>query len=197
MESWSHISSAGVLAAAMTVGGAVSACAAAPEHDVRRLAVAVNDYVGVDPATLAFAERLAGDAYLRAGIEIEWIVPDGFGDSGRLSVNLLSEEMAAPSGVSSDTVGFATPGSLAANAIYDRVLEMAHDYHLKSGVLLGYVMAHELGHLLLPAHSHSELGLMRANLDLELAREKKLGFTSDQAALMQERLTVPPVVSTH
>ena len=36
---------------------------------------------------------------------------------------------------------------------------------------------------------------MRASIDVELAAEKKLRFTSDQAALMLERLKAPPVVS--
>ena len=58
-------------------------------------------------------------------------------------------------------------------------------------------MAHELGHLLLPAHSHSETGVMRASIDVQMAADKKLRFSSDQAALMLERLTVAPVVSTH
>lgn len=180
----------------MTCGGAVSAYCAAPQHDPRRLAVAVYDYAGVEPATLAAAERIAGDVYLRAGIEIEWVEPDGFEDAATLYVNLLSKDMASPFFGLKETVGFATPGSLTANAIYDRVREIAHERRLPCGVMLGYVIAHELGHLLLPAHSHSDSGLMRANLDVELAAEKKLRFTSDQAALILERLTVPPVVST-
>jgi hypothetical protein len=177
--------------------GPVSASGAAPRGDVRRIAVAVYDHVGVDPALLAMAERIAGDVYSGAGIEIEWVRPDGFEDTGRFYVNLLSKEMAASPYVSSETVGFATPGSLAANAIYDRIHDIAHRYHVPFGVLLGYVIAHELGHLLLPAHSHSELGLMQARLDLRLAAAKRLRFTSDQAAQMLERLTARTVVSTH
>jgi hypothetical protein len=157
----------------------------------------VYDYAGVDPALLAMAKRIAGDVYLRAGIKIEWVEPDGFEDIGRFYINLLSKEMAARFSASKETVGFAMPGSLAASAMYDRIREIAHDRRLPCGVLLGYVMAHELGHLLLPAHSHSEVGLMRANIDMHLAAAKKLRFTSDQAALMLERLTAPPVVSTH
>ena len=52
-------------------------------------------------------------------------------------------------------------------------------------------------HLLLPAHSHSEAGLMRASLDMRMVAAKNLRFTTDQATLMLERLTAPPVVSTH
>ena len=196
MDSWSRISS-GVLVTAMICGGVGSAYGAAPQHSTHRLTVAVYDYAGIEPATLAYAKQIAGDVYLRAGIEIVWVDPDVFEDAGSLHINLLSREITATSSISRDTVGFATPGSFAANAIYDRIREVAHDYHLPCGVMLGYVMAHELGHLLLPAHSHSESGVMRANLDVQLAAEKKLGFTSDQSALILERLMVRPVVSTH
>ena len=196
MKSWAGVISRGLVAAAMTLNGAVSAYAA-PEQGLRRLAVAVYDYVGVDPALLAMAERIAGDAYLRAGIMIEWVELDGFENDGRFYVNLLSKEMAAPFSASKETVGFAAPGSLAANAVYDRIREIAHHYRVPCGVMLGYVMAHELGHLLLPAHSHSEAGLMRASLDMRMVAAKNLDFTTDQAALMLERLMAPPVVSTH
>jgi hypothetical protein len=197
MDSWTRVVSGGLIVAAMMLNGVVCAYGAAPQQDVRRVAVAVYDYAGVDPAMLAMAERIASEVYLRAGIEIEWIAPDGFEDTGRFYVNLLSKEMAARFSASNETVGFATPGSLAANAMYDRIREIAHDHRLPCGVMLGYVMAHEIGHLLLPAHSHSEVGLMKATMDMGLAAAKKLRFTKDQAALMLERLKTPPVVSTH
>lgn len=189
--------SGGLVVAAMTLNGAVSAYGAAPQQDVRRLAVIVYDYAGVDPALLAMAKSIAGDVYLRAGITIEWIDPGGFENGGTFYVNLLSKEMAARFSASKETVGFATPGSPVANAMYDRIREIAHHYRLPCGVMLGYVMAHELGHLLLPAHSHSEEGLMRASMDMRLAAARKLRFTTDQEALMLERLMAPPAVSTH
>lgn len=50
--------------------------------------------------------------------------------------------------------------------------------------LLGYVMAHEIGHLLLHSTSHSSGGLMRAEfrpVDLKKAGQRQLRFTPDQA----------------
>jgi hypothetical protein len=197
MNSRTRIALAGVLVAAVTCCGAAGAYAAEPQRDARRLEVAVYDLAGVDPATLATAERIASDVYRRAGIEIEWVEAHGYEDDTRLYVNLLSLDMVESPYTSKDTVGFATPGSLAANAIYDRIRIVARKQHLPCAVLLGYVIAHELGHLLLPANSHSASGLMMPNLNVELAAAKKLRFTNDQAALMLERLRVSPVVSTH
>jgi hypothetical protein len=113
-----------------------------------------------------------------------------------LYVNVLSQEMAAPFHASDETVGFAIPGSRAANVIYERIRRIARRRRVASGLLLGYVIAHELGHLLLPARSHSSSGLMRPDMDMKLAAMRKLRFTADQVALIQERLTVRQVVST-
>ena len=57
--------------------------------------------------------------------------------------------------------------------------------------LLGHVMAHELGHLLLPHGAHSAAGLMRPALDRAQVRAAIAGlltFTPDQAALIRARL---------
>jgi hypothetical protein len=53
-------------------------------------------------------------------------------------------------------------------------------------VLLGRVIAHELGHVLLPPNSHSLNGIMRGNIDL--ARENPDRFTSEQALMIRASL---------
>jgi hypothetical protein len=50
--------------------------------------------------------------------------------------------------------------------------------------LLGYVMAHEIGHVLLHSTAHSSEGLMRKEFrpgDLKKAGQRLLKFTSEQA----------------
>ena len=195
MDSRGRIWPTGLFILAMTCGGAAGA-GAAPQREVRDLTVAVAHYAAVDPKTMKEAERVASDVYRRAGIEIQWVEPSTYEGATRLYVNVLSQEMAAPYYASDETVGFAIPGSRAANVIYERIRQAARRRHVASGLLLGYVIAHELGHLLLPAHSHSSSGLMRPDIDMELAATKKLRFTAHQVALIQERLTVQSVVST-
>jgi hypothetical protein len=195
MDSRVRIWPTGLFILAMTYGGAAGA-GAAPQQEVRDLTVAVAHYADVDPKTMKEAERVASEVYRRAGIEIQWVEPSTYEGATRLYVNVLSQEMAAPYYASDETVGFAIPGSRAANVIYERVRQAARRRHVASGLLLGYVIAHELGHLLLPAHSHSSSGLMRPDIDMELAATKKLRFTAHQVALIQERLTVQSVVST-
>jgi len=196
MDSRVRIWPTGLFILAMACGGAAGA-GAAPQREVRDLTVAVAHYAAVDPKTMKEAEGIASEVYRRAGIEIQWVEPSPYEGAAKLYVNVLSQDMAEPFYLSDETVGFAIPGSRAANVIYERIRQIARRRHVASGLLLGYVIAHELGHLLLPPHSHSSSGLMRPDLDMELAATKKLRFTADQVALIQDRLTVPQVVSTH
>jgi hypothetical protein len=57
--------------------------------------------------------------------------------------------------------------------------------------LLGVVIAHEIGHLLLPYGSHSASGLMQGDWDSRqflLARTRRLWFTAQQAELIRAHL---------
>jgi hypothetical protein len=197
MNTWNRIALRGFLVAVTLANAGATAFGAAAPHEMRHLTVTINDNIGVETTTLTAAKAIVSEVYRRAGVQIEWAEPEIVEEPDRLYVNLISVNMASQFSTSKEIVGFATPGSLAANAIYDRIQQVARNLRMRSGVLLGYVMAHELGHLLLPAHSHSATGVMRPNMDVELAANRKLAFTKDQAALILQRLTVAPVVSTH
>jgi hypothetical protein len=164
---------------------------------MRHVTVRVYDYAGVPADTMATAQVIAGDAYRAAGIEVEWVMPSSGAASAGFFVNVLpgrTADMLVPR----DAVGFAAPGSVEATVLFDRIIAVSKERRIAKGVLLGYVMAHEIGHLLLPAHSHSVSGLMRANLDVRVAAEKRLRFTGDEAQIMRTRLTeAEAVVSTN
>jgi hypothetical protein len=59
------------------------------------------------------------------------------------------------------TFDSATRRGVLATIFHDRVLAVAQRAALDYRVLLGRAMAHEIGHLLLPASGHSSAGLMR------------------------------------
>jgi hypothetical protein len=56
------------------------------------------------------------------------------------------------------------------------------------GDALGYVIAHEIGHLLLPAGSHSGTGIMREHLEPQLVLLNRLAFLSEEASLIRAAL---------
>ena len=60
------------------------------------------------------------------------------------------------------------------------------------GRILGLTIAHEIGHLLLPTHSHSPTGIMRAEWqftsgrDFQVTTSRNSGFTTQQAKVIRK-----------
>jgi hypothetical protein len=60
------------------------------------------------------------------------------------------------------------------------------------GRILGLTIAHEIGHLLLPTHSHSPTGIMRAEWefksgrDFQITTSRNSGFTTQQAKVIRK-----------
>ena len=159
------------------------------------LPVTVYDYAHVGSDTIAFAQQIAAEVYRKAGVTIDWI--DGCEDSPHwFHINLLPTKMTTHVAVAGAALGFAGSGSQTADVIYDRVTSVALSHGMTGGQVLGFVMAHELGHLLLPSRSHSSSGLMGADMDLQLAKGKSLWFTTEQAALIAAKVSAEAVPRT-
>jgi hypothetical protein len=80
-----------------------------------------------------------------------------------------------------------------ANVFYHRVESLARAGNGAEWQILGYAMAHEMGHLLLrmKANSHSPSGIMRAKWGLQDFKQAALGellFTRAQATLIREEV---------
>ncbi len=182
---------------------ALSSCVAAPAFakpapEPLHLQVTVCDRAGVDQTILSAAKVVTADAYRYIGVIIDWSDAGCIAGAPGVYVNLTSD---STDGIdfSNVTIGFAESGTSDATVLYDRVEIVARHYHVKRQILLGYTIAHELGHLLLPPHSHSVTGVMRACLNLELAAAKQLQFTREQGVLIVrtiESLHAPMVVAT-
>ena len=79
-----------------------------------------------------------------------------------------------------------------AYVFYDRVRTIAQKAHQVDGDPLGIVIAHEIGHLLLPYGSHSDTGLMRGLWSAEEIRRidvRTLAFTPSQARDIRLRVS--------
>ncbi len=188
---------------AAIVIAALSSCVAAPAfaepaRDPLHLQVTVCDRAGVDQTILTDAKVVTADAYRLIGVIIDWSDAGCIAGAPGVYVDLTSDG-AEGIDFSNVTLGFAQSGTADATVLYDRVEIVARHYHIKRQILLGYTIAHELGHLLLPPHSHSDAGVMRACLNLELAAAKQLQFTREQGVLIVQRiesLHAPMVVAT-
>ena len=91
-----------------------------------------------------------------------------------------------------DNLGFAAvgkDGGILATIFYHRVEAVTKGGD--SSRILGYAIAHEIGHLLLGSNAHSQAGIMRAYWThdfLRLAKRQLLLFTPEQVQLMRTRL---------
>jgi hypothetical protein len=148
--------------------------------------VAMCDRQGVPHEFMRLAQDVAREVYREAGVALDWVETCHPRDDV-LTVDVTSREMARTL-VTDETIGFAESGAREATVLYDRITQFARRYHINRGVMLGYTIAHELGHLLLPPKSHSAAGVMRGVIDLRLASERQLRFTPEQGALILRTL---------
>jgi hypothetical protein len=90
-------------------------------------------------------------------------------------------------GIASDAFGSAVPPALA-NIYYEDASSLAARTGYSLHHIVGCVMAHELGHLLLGPGSHAETGIMKAHwgaAELRLIVGSGLHFTPQQAKLIR------------
>jgi DNA-binding PadR family transcriptional regulator len=74
---------------------------------------------------------------------------------------------------------------------HDHVAEFAQVRHKSASSVLALVIAHEIGHALLPPPAHTSVGIMQGEWDqqtLDRADEYELRFTPQQGALIRDRL---------
>ena len=72
-----------------------------------------------------------------------------------------------------------------AQVFFRQVQDFARTCHVDLSTILAYVIAHEIGHLLLPGNAHSPTGVMQAGWDKALVHDAARGsltFTEAQAA---------------
>ena len=166
--------------------------------------VAIYDDVQLPLQVLADARDEAMRVYRKAGVPISWIVckssklevePDlGCQDPPSLT-HLNLRIVPHASKVSDGVFGLAflsAEGTGAyADVSYNSAEELDRDWHVGLAQVLGHVMAHELGHLLLGSNAHSQQGIMSPRWhrdELHLASTGLLLFSEDQARFMRERL---------
>ena len=166
--------------------------------------IQIHDYCHVSSGSLTRARAVVTAMYERIGVRTEWIgvvqQPARRDDVSRIplaqvTLIILTPKMAARGHVAEGALGFAAVpeegmGRIA-YAIYDRVRVTAARAAMNEDDLLGFVMAHEIGHLMLPRGAHAETGLMRGRWDVRDFQRTDvltLGFSPEQASEIRSTL---------
>ena len=171
--------------------------------------IQVHDYSRLPGESLSRATTIVTRLYERIDVRTEWIgvlrpkerteaarsaekpsVP-----IGQLTIIVLTPTMAARGRIADGVLGYAAVADEGmgriAYVIYDRVRSIAAEGAMREGDLLGFVMAHEIGHLLLPRGPQPSTGLMKGCWTMQEVRRMdvlKLEFSPEQAG--QIRLTI-------
>jgi hypothetical protein len=167
--------------------------AADPSPTIRVRAI---NFTETTPDTIRKAEKEAGRIFREAGLNVVWLdyplresaanpedpcqQPLG---PGNVFVRLLVGE--TRKGIPDSVFGFAILPALA-SVYYGTAVDLARDYSAETDVptILGCVMVHEIGHLLLGSNSHSPTGIMQAHWGRKQLRglvKGDLEFTGEQS----------------
>ena len=150
-----------------------------------QMTIRVYDYVRLSAAEYEPARRHADRSFARAGMDTRWLscapTPKETSDPGckkaitptDLVLRILPEDMAARVPLNGKVFGYAAVPSgddgfgTVASIFHHRVAELIAEKRQRVGgrlysnaVVLGRILAHELGHLMLGRNSHSRSGIM-------------------------------------
>ena len=107
-----------------------------------------------------------------------------------VTVSLYSEEMDDCSDVRDAVVGKAPPGGRTVKVLYDRLEEIWSGCTPEAAFLCGNVIAHEIGHLLLPGGAHARDGLMAPEISIPIATSRSLVLHACGAQAPPQRVDI-------
>lgn len=152
----------------------------APYLPIAAVAIHLAAASGIPPKTLHAAQERAAHMLASARIKPLWV------DYADLRLQIVANE---PHGLPTDAAGFAVliPGENGYAAVsWAAVTRGAMQMEVDPAVVLGAVIAHEIGHLLFgPSHTHS--GVMSPRLgpkEMVLASRGELRFEGGERLLM-------------
>jgi hypothetical protein len=173
------------------------------------ITIRVYDFAHVDPKAFLSAEGKATRILADAGLDAHWvdcaISPADLDNNPschsasqtnvyvlRIETNAMAalhEKSQNASGVTNDC----GTGSCTASIFYDRIRDLASGYTAPTNVLVGRVMARQVGHLILGANSHSQAGIMQDSLSfrqLSTLASNQLLFTPEESRMMKTQRPV-------
>src|SRR5256886_6925158 len=181
----------------------------APE--LARVTISVYNHAEVPADVLERAEKEASQVFGRTGIEVTWLncrIPAVSEEASRACREAVFPEhlhlriVRSSLGLTGETMGIsfqADDGSgCYADLFYEPMEELQRSDGTDVASLLGYVAAHEIGHLLLGTNSHAVAGIMHAHWtagELTSTKLGEMGFLAKESRQMKERLITAAQIS--
>ena len=175
-----------VAAVLMVVGTA----GAAETQEPATIRLQLRNEAKVPEDVLDESRQEVGRIFARAGFEVMWTDA-----APQLTVNIVLDALGYDR-AASQVMGVAVPAKSGAIVMvfFRQVGLFARTYRVDPVAMLGHVIAHEVGHVLLATHLHSATGLMRGAWDHAQMREVARGgltFTDGQARKIRAAINHP------
>ncbi len=198
-KSWQHYLVFGFL---LTLS-LIASTRAGPADSRLTITVQVIDYAAVPERTLIQAEQGVAEIFRQVGVHTVWRnVSRSHEEEQRNPLPLQLRILILRRAIAKQHQGslgvafrgnYGQPGQVA-YIFHQRLEELVQKGGIRElkGRILGLAIAHEIGHLLLPTHSHSSTGIMRAEWHFPSGRDfhnttsRNLGFTPQQAKLIHK-----------
>jgi hypothetical protein len=160
----------------------------------RTVCIHLYDWAHTAPSDLKWARSQATRTFSAAGIRIKWEQPTDSKEAHSLDFTPRASTLTSSdfqpcivARITRNEVGSAHDGALGfalpfakeginVEVFYQPIQEQASLTGLPTYVLLGAVLTHEVGHVLLRSAAHSAGGIMREHLDRESGRLASIGL---------------------
>jgi len=150
------------------VGALQAQAALAGDRELATVVVHVKDFQGVPRNEFVDAKSGASEIYAHVGVRLVWTNGSARLNAvdGCLNVDIvvLDKDMADRNNSDLSAFGQASHATRRAYVYYSRILAYARRTRSNPDRALAVVLAHELGHVLLPEYSHTNAGIMRPTL---------------------------------
>jgi hypothetical protein len=165
---------------------------AAPHASDPVVFVCLKSETYVMGGVLPNAQQAASRIFDGIGVKLLWSCPDRVGTEPAREPIFIRLAARVPKHFRKGTVAYALPFArkgVRITVFYDRLEPILEEHLPFAGSIFGYVLAHEIGHVLERVDSHAETGLMRARWDeqdFESMKFHVLSFTPEDAQFIRE-----------
>ncbi len=183
---------------ALVAPGASAASPAKPATHLR-IGLYVFNYANVPDKIMRTAEKHVSRIFMNAGISLDWVevndpeyIPTCAADFDESPCCLLRiQRRLSPNAFPHQVAGYAIMGSPYATIAFESIEDEANIMARSQSLILGHTMAHEIGHVFLPAGYHSAEGIMKGRLDEKSWAKAERGmllFSSKEGAWLRQNV---------